>query len=311
MKNKWKIAVTSNTFSKTSWLREELEKNHFTSIKYNTDNLLLHSNALLNFIRDMDGLIVGGDKITPEILAETRRLKVISKFGVGLDNIDIKACERHCISFVHTQGVNRRSVAEQTLAFMISLLRNMYVTSLELKKGKWCKDGGSQLTGKVVGIIGVGNVGKDVINLLKPFACKILVNDIINQDKYYNENSLIECSKEQIFREADLVTIHTPLTDKTRNMVTREVLSRMKKDSFLINTARGHIVNQADLKWALKNQVIFGAASDVFEIEPPLDKEFLELENLFCTPHIGGGAREAIRAMGQSAIQNLVKFFNM
>jgi len=182
---------------------------------------------------------------------------------------------------------------------------------LELRKGNWNRWEGRQLSGKTVGIIGVGNIGKEVVELLKPFNCHILVNDIINQDAYYNENKLIKCSKEDIFSLSDIVTIHTPLTELTRNMVDRNVLKQMKKTAFLINTARGEIVNLDDLKWALRKGFIAGSAIDVFEPEPPVDKEFLGLENLICTPHLGGYAREAILAMGIAAIQNLSDFFKL
>ena len=173
----------------------------------------------------------------------------------------------------------------------------------------WQKKGGHQLSGKKVGIIGVGHIGKDIVELLQPFDCVIYVNDIINQDQYYNRMGLLKASKNRIFKECDLVTIHTPLTPKTRYMVRLNTLEMMKKSAFLINTARGAIVEEQDLKHALKNNIIAGAAIDVYETEPPRDEEFLRLPNLICTPHIGGNALEAVRSMGIHAIKNLTGFF--
>jgi len=194
---------------------------------------------------------------------------------------------------------------------MLGLCLNLYETSYRLKSGDWFRKGGFQLSGKTVGIIGVGNIGKEVVRLLKPFNCTILINDIIDQHEYYRANGLIETSKERIFRECDIITIHTPLTTETRNLLNGDSLRMVKKEAFLINTSRGAIINQDDLKEALKSGGIAGAALDVFEEEPPSDKEFLELPNLFCTPHIGGNAKEAVWAMGLSAIRHLENFFEI
>jgi len=213
------------------------------------------------------------------------------------------------ISIGWTPGVNRLSVAEMSLAFMLMLVRKLFFTSLQLKHGFWNKDGGANLSGKVVGIIGVGNIGKELIRLLKPYDCKVLVNDIIDQRSYYEENSLVESTKEDIYSNADFISIHTPLTQLTKYMINRNVFLSMKKTAFLINTARGSIVKTDDLKWALQNNVIAGAAIDVYEDEPPNDEEMLCLPNLICTPHIGGNSRESVLAMGRSAMRHLQKYF--
>jgi D-3-phosphoglycerate dehydrogenase len=258
---------------------------------------------------DSDGVIVGKDKIDEALLRNCPKLRVISKYGVGIDNIDMEACNRRNIKVLVPSGVNKRSVAEQTLFFMIGLVRNLGRSTFLLKRGIWEKDGGQQLTEKVLGIIGVGNIGKEVIRLLKPFNNKIMVNDIIDQTEYYNQNGLIEASKEEIYQGCDIISIHTPLTDLTRHMINKDTLAMMKPTAFLINTARGSIINQTHLKEALIGGRIAGVACDVYELEPPEDKEFIELDNLICTPHIGGNAREAVEAMGASAIKNLLAFF--
>jgi len=309
MIKKFKIGITPFAFTKNSFLVKEIEKHDFAEIRLNKTKYPLDGNDLIDFLQDLDGSIIGREIIDENILFNSPKIKVLSKYGVGLDNIDFKACRDNGVDVLFSQGVNRRSVAELTLGFMIGLMRDLYQAADELKEGRWNRKAGHELTGKTIGIIGVGNIGKDIVELLKYFKCRILVNDIINQDNYYKEKGLIESSKEQIFGKADIVTIHTPLTELTRNMVNKNILKTMKKSAFLINTARGEIVIQEDLKWALKNEIIAGSAIDVYEMEPPEDKEFLELENLICTPHIGGYAEEAIEAMGQCAIKNLVDFF--
>lgn len=303
------IKVTSTSFSKNEVLRGELLR-RFPKSVFNSKGLKLSGQSLIDFLGDAQGAVIGLEQINDGILKNCPNLKVIGKYGVGLDNIDRKACQKRGIAVGFTAGVNRLSVAELALGFMLSLCRNFSRASLQLKNGVWNKDGGCELSGKTVGIIGVGHVGKEVVRLLKPFGCKILVNDIIAQDAYYKTNGCMKASKAKIFKECDVVTIHTPLTSQTRKLVNAAALKSMKKSAFLINTARGPIVDQSALKKALKSGLIAGAAIDVYEEEPPSDREFLTLPNLLCTPHIGGNSGEAVLAMGRSAIAHLKGFFD-
>ena len=266
---------------------------------------------LIEYIKDADAIIVGLEPIDKEVLEQCPNLKIVSKYGVGLNNIDLEACKKRDITIGWTGGVNKLSVAEMTLGYMLMLCRNLFITSNELKNGIWNKSGGFQLSGKKVGIIGVGHIGKEVIRLLKPFNCEILVNDIINQEEYYKENNLKEVSKEEIFKTCDIVTIHTPFDSTTDNLINKKVFETMKNSSFIINSARGGIINEDDLKYALQNNLIAGAAIDAYVEEPPTDKELLSLANLICTPHIGGNSREAVEAMGLSAINHLKEFYNL
>ncbi|MDP3735449.1 MAG: phosphoglycerate dehydrogenase [bacterium] len=301
------IVVTSRTFSGTKELREELLK-HFPDTAFNSDRALADDD-LAFFIGDARGAIVGLERIHEGVLDKRLNLEIIAKYGVGLDNIDGEACARRNITIGWTGGVNRLSVAEMTLGFMLALSRNLFKTSARLKRGEWDKSGGFELSGKTVGIIGVGHVGKEVIRLLKPFGCRILVNDIIDQADYYRDEGVEEVSKEEIFRRADIVSIHTPLTEATRALVNEGTLSMMRPDSHLINTARGPIVKLEALTQALKSGRLAGAAIDVYNEEPPKDKELLALENVITTPHIGGNSKEAVLAMGMSAIEHLRRHF--
>lgn len=303
-----RIFVTSISFSRDPFLKARLIE-AFPRTVFNTEGIRLQGEALHQFLKNADGAIVGLESIDESLLQQCPVLKIVSKYGVGLDNIDHGACKKFGVAIGWTGGVNRLSVAEQTLGFMLGLSRNLYQSSLLLKAGQWAKQGGSQLSGKTVGIVGVGHIGKEIIRLLQPFNCTILVNDIVEQAEYYKVHSLIECTKERLFSESDIVTIHTPLTDQTRAFVNKASLSLMKKTAFLINTSRGGVVKERDLKEALASGAIAGAALDVFEEEPATDRELLILPNLFCTPHIGGNALEAVRAMGLSAIKHLEAFY--
>ena len=300
------IGVTTIAFSSNEVLVSYLTSIGFKEVKVNKEGRRFSRAELITFLKDCDIAIVGLDTIDSELLLHLPKLKVISKYGVGLDNIDINACDKNGIEILHKKGVNRRSVSEMALGFMLGLSRNLYYTSNLLKNGQWKKNGGRLLTDKKIGIIGVGNIGKDLISLLKPFSCDIYAHDIIDQKSYYRQNDITLTDPEFIFRNVDILTIHTPLTESTVNMVNRQTLSMMRPTSFLINTARAAIVNQMDLKWALQNNIIAGAAIDVYDTEPPTDAELLTLPNLINTPHIGGNAKEAVEAMGFSAIDNII-----
>lgn len=305
-----KIAATSPSFSKNRTLQNEIRK-YFPDAKLNLEGVRFNKEELIDFIKDADGVILGLEPFDEDIIKQCPNVKMVSKYGVGLNNIDLEACKRNHIAIGWTGGVNKRSVSEMTLGYMLMLARNLYITSNELKNGTWNKSGGFQLSGKTIGIIGVGHIGKDLVQLLKPFSCKILVNDIIDQDNYYKKNNLTETTKDEIYKKSDFITIHTPYNDTTKNMINKETLSLMKSSAYVINSARGGIVNENDLKFALKNNIIAGAAIDAYVKEPPTDEELLSLPNLICTPHIGGNAKEAVEAMGMSAIKHLVEFFKV
>lgn len=304
-----KIRVSTIAFSNNKTLVNELKK-HFQDVVINEEGIRIPENELVNFYKDADGIVVGLEKITPELLDQLPNLKIIAKYGVGLDNIDLKACDERNIKVGWTGGVNKRSVAEMTLGFMLALSRNLYLTSNQLKKNVWNKSGGLQLTGKTIGIIGAGCIGKEVIKLLKPFNCNILINDIYEL-KDLKQKDITQVEKEIIYTKSDIISIHTPLNFETDNLINLSVMEKMKKTALLINTARGEIINEKDLKFALKNKIIAGAALDVYEKEPPEDSELLKLDNIICTPHIGGNSNEAVLAMGMSAIEHLVDFQNI
>ena len=302
-----RVAVTSPSFSKHPDLIAKMGE-EFPDARLNLEGLLFSKSELVEYLKDYDAAIVGLDEIDDEVLSQLPNLKIIAKYGVGLNNIDLEACKKHNVKIGWTGGVNRVSVAEMVLGNALSLLRNLYQTSNLLSDGVWKKDGGEQLTGKTVGIIGVGFIGKELIKMLKPFNCKILVNDVINQDAYYAENKLIEASKEEIFKNCDVITIHTPLTKDTKYILNKQAFNMMKSNAIILNTARGGIVEENDLYFALTEGKIKAASLDVYEEEPPTNMKLLSLPNLICTPHIGGNAKEAVLAMGMSAIGHLIDF---
>jgi len=303
----FQIAVTPPAFCKSKFLRAELKK-HFPQTTFNEKDRYLTSTGLIDFLKDKDAAVIGRDIIGTKELNSLPQLRMISKYGVGLDNIDESALKKSNIRLGWTPGINKKSVAELTICFMLGMLHNVFSTGSDLKKGVWRKEGGQELAEKKIGIIGCGNVGREIIQMLKPFQTQIKVNDILDVSEFCNEQNIISASFEEILKSSDLVTFHIPLTKLTRDLINKKTLGQMKSSAFLINTSRGEIIDHSALKRALQTNQIAGAALDVFNPEPPNDMGLLSLPNLMATPHIGGNAREAVEAMGQSAIDHLTQF---
>jgi len=299
-----KVAVTSRSFSRNSILREELLK-RYSNVRFNDSGLKLQGDLLVNFLQGHHKAITALEIINNDLLSRLPELKLISKYGVGLDMIDMKAMHKHNIQLGWTGGVNCRSVSELVISFAISLLRHVPASHREVLSGTWRQHIGGQLSGRTVGIIGCGFVGQDLVRMLQPFKCTILVNDIKNYDDFYRKYNIKAVSKEELLANSDIVTLHTPLDNSTKNMLTADRMLLMKSDAILINVARGGLLDEVTLKKMLIDKRLGGAALDVFSIEPPEDKDLLKLPNFIVTPHIGGSASEAIIAMGMSAISGL------
>ena len=297
-------AVSSPSFCKNETLVSELLQ-AFPEAHLNSDGRILKGDDLVGFLQGYQSIIVGTDPLTEEVISQLPDLKFVSKYGVGLDNVDEQALLARGIGLGWSGGVNRRSVSEMALSFLIGLCRNLYFTSHKLKAGEWDKRGGFQLTGKTVGIIGCGFVGEDLIRLLQPFECNILINDILDKSQICKKFGVRQVDLAELLKESDVISLHVPLTSDTRNMVNGEFLEAMQSHAFLVNTSRGPVVDERALAAALKQGLIAGAAIDVYQVEPATDLEFLSLPNLVCTPHIGGNAKEAVLAMGRSAIEHL------
>lgn len=300
----FRVAVASRSFSKNPTLRAELLE-RYPNVTFNETGKVLSGEELIAFLSDHDLAITGLETINEAILKRLPKLKSISKYGVGLDMLNLQDMEKYGVQLGWTGGVNRLGVAELALTFALLLVRGTYVSHRHLRDQKWVQSPGRQLSGKTIGIIGCGHVGKELVRLLQPFQCRILVNDIRDYPEFFNEQKIRRVTLEELLKESDGITIHTPLDPSTQNLLSAEKLQFMKSGAFLINTARGGIVDESALKALLKSGQISGAAFDVFGVEPPTDLELLNLPNFFGTPHIGGSSAEAVIAMGRSAIENL------
>ena len=306
--HKARIKVTSRSFSRHPVLKQEL-LDLFPNSVFNIDGPPTGLPKITEFLKDADGVILGLEEIDRHVLQQLENVKIIAKYGVGLDNLDVSSAEELGITIGWTGGVNKRSASEQALGFMLGLSRNLFFSSFPLKNGKWEKEGGRLLSGSCVGIIGCGHIGTDVIYLLQSFKCRILICDILDKSGVVDTYGATQVLQDELLAEADVISLHVPLTELTQGMVNEEFLQKMKPTAYLINNSRGPVVNQKALKNALQEKKIAGAALDVFESEPPDDLEFLALPNLMVTPHIGGNANEAVLAMGRSTIRHLKEFF--
>ena len=298
------LVIASRSFSKHPVLRKEVLK-RYPNAKFNDEGLSLNGESLIEFLDGHEKAITALEKIDDSILKLLPNLKVIGKYGVGLDMIDLHAMKRHGVNLGWTGGVNKRSVSELVISYSIALLHRTIFANAEVRKGKWYQVKGRQLSDCTVGIIGCGHVGKDLVELLQPFNCKILANDVLDFKDFYKKYEVTSVGLEELIRKSDIVTLHLPLDKSTRNILNSDKLSLLKNDAVLINLARGGLIDEVALKELLNNNKIAGAALDVFEVEPPVDPSFATMDNVLITPHIGGSTEEAILAMGMAAIEGL------
>jgi phosphoglycerate dehydrogenase-like enzyme len=296
------IAVTSRSFSRHPVLRAEtLER--YSDVRFNDEGVSLRGDALAEFLSGRAKAITALEPIDDALLERLPDLRVISKVGVGTDMIDQEALRRRGVHLSTAAGTNSRSVAELVVAYAISLLRHVPVARDELRDGGWRQPKGGTLSGRTVGIVGYGHVGRDVARLVRAFGCPVLAHDV----RPLGDEEGVEAvdDLDVLLETADVVTLHVNLTEDTRGLIGAARLGLMKNGSVLINTARGGLVDEAALKEALRSGPLAAAALDVFDEEPPTDRELLEMPNLLATPHIGGSTEEAILAMGRAAIAGL------
>lgn len=299
-----RVAVCSRSFSRNAVLRTALLE-RYAHVTFNEAGRQLEGDDLVEFLRGHDKAITALERIDDYVLSRLPELKAIGKYGVGLNMIDMAAMRVHGKRLGWTGGVNRRSVSELVIAFAITMLRHVPAANREVLSGTWRQHVGGELSGRTVGIIGCGHVGKDLVQLLQPFGCPILVNDIRDYPNFYGTHGIKPVVLEELLAQSDVVTLHVPLDESTRGMLDKRRLELMKPTAVLLNASRGGLVDEGVLKQMLQDKRLAAAAFDVFAVEPPVDAELLSLPNFLATPHIGGSAEEAILAMGRAAIDGL------
>ncbi len=299
-----RIVVASPSFARNATLRAELSVRH-PDVTFTPNAGVVGGDELIALLRGHERAIVGLERVDDGVLAAVPELRVISKYGVGLDGIDIVAMARRGVKLAWTGGTNRRSVAELTVGFAIALLHRVPEADGALRRGEFRKWVGRQLTGRTFGIIGCGFVGQDLVRLLAPFDCRVLAHDIRDYAGFYREHHVTPVSLPLLLGQSDIVSLHVPLDHTTTGMIGAAELAQMGKGTLLINAARGGLVDEAALAAALESGHLAGAACDVFTIEPDANPRLLALPTFLGTPHIGGSTHEAQLAMGRAAIDGL------
>ena len=306
-----KVYVTSRSFGQYSKEALKLVKS-VAEIEQNPYGRAMSEEELLKAVEDVEGLIVGVDEISRKIIEHAKKLKIIARHGIGVDNIDLKAATDNNVIVTYTPHVNAESVADFTMGLILSVARCIPQAHLSMRQGKWeaTKFIGAEVYGKTLGIIGLGGIGYRVAKRAKGFNVRILAYDPYISHERADEVSAELVNLETLLRKSDFVTLHVALTDETRGMIGEKEFNLMKKTAYFINTARGQAVDERALYKALKERKIAGAAIDVYSKEPPsADFPLLRLDNVVTSPHIAAYTLEAIRRMDMMNAEDVVKFF--
>jgi D-3-phosphoglycerate dehydrogenase len=303
-----KALITTVPFAANN--RLPLEQLESAGIEYLINPLgrRLKEEELADMVADCDVLIAGTEPITDRVMSRASRLKLIARVGIGLDNVDLAAAQQRGIQVSYTPDAPAPAVAELTIALMLCLLRSVHLANLQLHSGQWQRHLGRRIAEVTVGIIGVGRIGARVLRRIPAFGTpRVLVNDINPKLKLDPELKLEWVGKEDIYRQADLISLHLPLTVYTKNMIRREHLLRMKPDALLINCSRGGIVNEQDLADVMRAGHLGGAAIDVFEHEP-YSGDLSGIDRCLLTAHMGSMSVDCRARMEIEATEEAVRF---
>jgi D-3-phosphoglycerate dehydrogenase len=268
----------------------------------------LSEEELLKWMIDIDGVICGDDRFTERVLRAAPRLKVISKWGTGVDSIDREACDKFGIALCNTPNAFTDPVADTVMGYITCLARQLLWTNKDMHEGKWHKLPGRSLNECTLGVIGVGNIGKAVVNRAIAFGMTVLGNDLVHMpQEFINDTGIKMVSIEKLLQESDFVSLNCDLNPSSYHLISDNEFRMMNATAYIINTARGPIIDESSLIKALTEKRIAGAALDVFEIEPlPIDSPFLKMENVLLSPHNSNSGLEAYDRVHQNTIHNLI-----
>jgi D-3-phosphoglycerate dehydrogenase len=311
-----RILLTTTSFQDTPGEHHQmLEKEGFEIVR---ERGPLPESRMLELVAkgDFDGWLIGDDAITRAVIEKSLpRLKVISKYGIGLDKVDVKSATEFKLPVTFCPGVNHTTVAEHVFGLMLAIYRDIVPQCNYVKSGNWKRLTGHELAGKTIGVIGFGRIGKEVSSRAHAFGMNVIAFDLywdkLAQEFAQQYNVRRAGSIEDVLKVADIVTLHTNLTDETRHLMNAKRLALMKKGSVLINTARGELVETNDIVAALKSGQLLGYGADVLESEPPpKDHPLFACANAVLTPHIGSRTYESVARQAKMAAQNLINVLN-
>ncbi len=303
----FKILSLSKAFGRLyPELKEKLEENGAEVEMYPMEQDI-SEDELAAKIHGYHGLTVGMELVTEKVLSQAAHLKIVAKHGVGVDNIDLESATKKGIYVTNAPGSNDDAVADYTFGLMLAVCRQIPLADRSTRQGQWPRLFGHELWKKKLGIVGLGSIGKKVAQRARGFSMELLGYDEFKDEEFAEKTGLKYVSLEELLKESDFVTLHLPYTEKTRYLLEAKELSMMKPSAYLINAARGMIVEEEALARAVSEQQIAGAAVDVFAEEPVAPGHpFFELDNIVVTPHIGAYSHEAVKAMGTAVMENIL-----
>lgn len=268
-------------------------------------------NSVIEELRQADAGIIDIEEYGEEIFSQIKdTCKILTRFGVGYDKVDLEAASKNGIAIARTPGANTIGVAEMSLMLILASHRQLKQNMELVQQGNWEKNVINEVYGSTVGILGFGNIGQALAKMLKGLECKIVAYDPYASAETFTKQGVSSVSIDELFAISDSISVHMPITEDTRNLIDATMLSKMKPNAVIVNTARGHIINEKDLYTALKNKVIAGAALDVFGTEPlPITSPLLELDNIILTPHVSSQTEESLWKIYKMAIDVTIEFF--
>jgi len=285
-------------------------KNAGIEYTINPFNRKINEDDLKKIISEYDGLIAGTEIISKEVIDLGKKLKIIARVGVGTDGVDLNYAKDKNIEVTYTPDAPGPAIAELTVGFMYSLLRSTHSSNIQIREGKWNRSIGRSFSDMTIGVIGAGRVGSKVIDLIDKIGCKnLIVSDVYHNENLREQYGFVWATKQEIFKQADIITFHVPLTADANGMIKKEQLLSMKADVLIINTARGGIIDENDLYDVMQTGHIGGVAIDVFEQEP-YSGPLINIDRCLLTPHIGSASRECRAKMELESVQEIIRFFS-
>lgn len=304
-----KVLVTSNSFGKFSnQAKELLEENGFEVIS-NKYQRIMNQTEFIGELKDVDAVILGTEILDETVLKEAPHLKIVSRYGVGIDNIDTQYLEDHQIGLTVTKNSNNEAVADYTVALMLDVCRGVAFSDRMLRTKGWIKKEGIDLCNKKVGIIGLGAIGKEVAKRVKGFNCEVLAFDLQYDEEFCAAYEVRKASIEEILKEAEIITLHIPATKSTKPIINQASIQTMKDQAVLINTARLQLVDDQAIKDALKTGKLFGYGVDAQLSVEDIDPDFYQMDNVTVTPHNAAVTVEASNKMSYISAKNIVNYF--
>jgi len=273
---------------------------------FNPTGKPLTEDELIPLLKDCDGYLAGLDFVTDKVIAACPNLKVISRYGAGFDRVDTVAAKTAGIPVTNTPGVNAQAVGELAFGLIIALARKIPYLNNQTRAGEWVRSTGMELKDKTIGIFGLGAIGKVVARCAKGFGMKVIAYDPFINVAYCQDNEIEACTREEVLKRANVISLHLPLNDETKNYINRETIALVPDGCIIVNTSRGGIIDEDDAYEALKSGKLGGLGLDAFAIEPPTGSPLFELDNVVVTPHTGAHTKEATQNMANASVKNLI-----